>query len=36
MALAEADAAVRAVADHDGDAARFLRELARYVVDRVS
>jgi geranylgeranyl diphosphate synthase type II len=36
MALAEADAAVSAVAGHDGDAARFLRELARYVVDRVS
>jgi geranylgeranyl diphosphate synthase type II len=36
MALAEADEAVRAVAGHDGDAARFLRELARYVVDRVS
>ncbi|NDY55136.1 polyprenyl synthetase family protein [Desulfovibrio sulfodismutans] len=36
MALAEADTAVRAVADHDGEAARFLRELARYVVDRVS
>ncbi|QLA15557.1 polyprenyl synthetase family protein [Desulfolutivibrio sulfoxidireducens] len=36
MALAEADAAVSAVAPYQGDAARFLRELARYVVDRVS
>ncbi len=36
MALAEADAAVSAVDGYKGDAARFLRELARYVVDRVS
>ncbi len=36
MALAEADAAVSAMDGYQGDAARFLRELARYVVDRVS
>jgi hypothetical protein len=36
MALAEADAAVAAVSGHDGEAARFLRELARYVVTRAA
>jgi len=36
MALAETDAAVRAVSVYDGEAARFLGELARYVVTRVS
>ncbi len=34
MALAETDAAVAAVSGRDGEAARFLRELARYVVTR--